>query len=132
VTRPRGVPVPTSAGLVSDQCWICWRPLEDYTDGEGRVYRGCEPCRLEIERLQRLEVRGRVLLVRPSSPAVPEKLAPARVKYHQCRPGELRHARAIARREGLVVAAKATGLNYFTLYGHARREGWRVRRRGLR
>lgn len=123
VTRP--LPVLASAGQVSDRCWICWRPLTDYTGGEGRVYRGCGPCRAEIERLQG-ECRMRGPLVR-RGPPVPAEGAPSGRRCHQCGRGELRHARAVARREGLVAAAKATGLNYSTLYGHARREGWVVK-----
>jgi hypothetical protein len=130
MTRSRGIPVPASAGLASDLCWICWRQLEDYTDGEGRVYRGCPPCRAEIERLQALDQRRRRFEVMRvgAMRGAPKAVAPSRPTWPRCGKAELRHARAVARREGLVAAAKATGLNYHTLYAHAKREGWALGR----
>ena len=132
MTRP--VPVLVSAGQTAGLCWICWRPLEEYTDGEGRVFLGCPPCRAEIERLQVLERRLKIGAMLEGMgkagvglPAVLEEGAPSRGGYHRCRPGELRLARSIAASRGLVAAARATGLKYQTLYGHAKREGWRVK-----
>jgi hypothetical protein len=54
-----------------------------------------------------------------SSPATktPGRAAPADV---------LSRAKAIAAREGLRAAATATGINYQTLYGRWKREGWKV------
>jgi len=46
----------------------------------------------------------------------------------QCKhdPETIKRAREIARREGLVVAARRTGVKYATLWWHAREGGWRV------
>jgi len=131
VTRP--LPVLVSAGQTAGLCWICYGPLEEYTV-EGRVYQGCPPCRAEIERLQvlerRLKIGAMLEKMGKSGAGLPGKGAPSTRGYHRCGRGELRLARSIAASRGLVAAARATGLKYRTLYGHARKGGWKVKRIG--
>jgi hypothetical protein len=112
-------------------CWICWRELTPYTDGEGRVAYGCKPCRREIERLQAFERRHtftRILhnLDRVPSVAVGSRSGTGR-RYHVCTRDELQRARFVAARYGLAAAARDTGIKYPTLYLRARKEHWPVR-----
>lgn len=125
-------PVTLSAGPRIEPvslCWICKGPLEFWTDGDGHLDEGCTACRQKIEALQR---HPGLFFFRPMAVTaalpVPEPSGPD-VVYVPCQlaPSRLKRAREIASREGMVVAARRTGVKYETVYWHAKRERWRVR-----
>ena len=135
MTKPLSQRVPTTD---LQPCWICGLPLEHYTDGDGRVYEGCPPCRIKIEtmvrRLQLLDPRSHWELAcrrRVYQPTVaPEPDGPPPVREI---PPLVQMAQFVAEREGLPAAVRCTGLGYWGLRYRAKQGGWRLpdaRRRG--